>query len=215
MDNPVLLAKHERAKATLADMSATWFSSDLHLGHRFVAALRGFEDPDDHDEVILGSLEKLVQPGDKLWILGDLSSGSRGAEERALTLIGNRLGDVEKHLISGNHDSCHPLFREAYQRQARFLEVFDSVQPFQRVKWEGEDVYLSHFPRPGQDHPGMPSRYDELRLNVPLLVHGHLHSQFPMTGRGQIDVGVEAWNLQPVPEHLLRQQLWDSLELSR
>ncbi|MFP7364309.1 metallophosphoesterase family protein [Corynebacterium callunae] len=194
-------------------MSATWFSSDLHLGHSFVASLRGFEDPEDHDEVILGNLEKLLQAGDTLWILGDISSGSRGAEERALSLIGNRLGGVEKHLIAGNHDSCHPLFRDAYKRQARFLEVFDSVQSAQRMKWEGEDVYLSHFPRPGQDHQGMPSRYDELRLNVPLLIHGHLHSQFPMTARGQVDVGVEAWNLQPAPEHLVRQRLWDSLEL--
>ncbi|ALC06495.1 hypothetical protein CDES_10600 [Corynebacterium deserti GIMN1.010] len=193
-------------------MDGTWFTSDLHLGHEFVASLRGFDDTRDHDEVILGHLKEMVQPGDVLWVLGDISSGSLRAEERALGLIAQRLVGVEKHFVPGNHDSCHPMFRRAYQRQGRFLEVFDSVQAFQRMKWEGEEVYLSHFPRPGQDHPGMESRYDDLRLRVPLLVHGHLHSQFPMTGPGQVDVGMEAWGLRPTPQVMVAQKLWESLE---
>lgn len=193
-------------------MTEMWFSSDLHLGHQFVASLRGFDDPDEHDEVVLENLERLLSKGDVLWILGDLSSGSLRAEERALDLIAQRLGGVDKHLVAGNHDSCHPLHRHAFKRQRRFLEVFESVQAFQRMKWEGEDVYLSHFPRPGQDHPGMESRFDELRLRAPLLIHGHLHSQFPMTAAGQIDVGMEAWGLQPAPAELVKLKLWESLE---
>lgn len=199
-------------KARLAGMSAVWFTSDLHLGHRFIAGLRGFDTTGEHDETVLGNLQTLVRPGDTLWILGDLSAGRSEEEERALTLIGERLRGVEKHLIPGNHDSCHPLFKNAYRRQRRFLEVFDSVQAFQKMRWRATDVYLSHFPRPGQDHVGMESRYDDLRLTVPLLIHGHLHSRFPVTGRGQVDVGVEAWNLQPVPRELLEETLWDSLE---
>ncbi len=192
-------------------MTAVWFTSDLHLGHRFLAELRGFESTTEHDEVVLGNLVGAVRPGDTLWILGDLSSGRSEAEERALRLLDEHLQGVEKHLIPGNHDSCHPLFKSAYKRQRRFLEVFDSVQAFQKLRWNGEDVYLSHFPRPGQDHVGMASRYDDLRLTVPLLIHGHLHSKFPVTGRGQVDVGVEAWDLKPVPAEILRETLWESL----
>ena len=192
-------------------MATTWFTSDLHLGHRFLAELRGFATTDDHDEVILDNLTAAVRPGDTLWVLGDLSSGRSEAEERALTLIDEHLPGIVKHLIPGNHDSCHPLFRNAYKRQRRFLEVFDSVQAFQKMRWDGEDVYLSHFPRPGQDHVGMPSRYDDLRLTVPYLIHGHLHSRFSITGHGQVDVGVEAWDLRPVPLEILRGMLWDSL----
>lgn len=192
-------------------MTTTWFISDLHLGHKFLADLRGFSTTGEHDEMILGNLAEAVRPGDVLWVLGDLSSGRSEAEERALTLIDDTLPGIEKHLVPGNHDSCHPLFRSAFRRQRRFLEVFDSVQAYQKMRWDGEDVYLCHFPRPGQDHVGMPSRYDDLRLTVPYLIHGHLHSAFPVTGRGQVDVGVEAWDLKPVPLEILRETLWGSL----
>ena len=192
-------------------MTTTWFISDLHLGHKFLADLRGFSTTGEHDEMILGNLAEAVRPGDVLWMLGDLSSGRSEAEERALTLIDDTLPGIEKHLVPGNHDSCHPLFRSAFRRQRRFLEVFDSVQAYQKMRWDGEDVYLCHFPRPGQDHVGMPSRYDDLRLTVPYLIHGHLHSTFPVTGRGQVDVGVEAWDLKPVPLEILRETLWGSL----
>ncbi|WJY92865.1 Calcineurin-like phosphoesterase [Corynebacterium faecale] len=192
-------------------MTTTWFISDLHLGHKFLSDLRGFSTTGEHDETILANLAEAVRPGDVLWVLGDLSSGRSEAEERALTLIDDRLPGVEKHLVPGNHDSCHPLFKSAFRRQRRFLEVFDSVQAYQKMRWDGEDVYLCHFPRPGQDHVGMPSRYDDLRLTVPYLIHGHLHSTFPVTGRGQVDVGVEAWDLKPVPLEILRETLWGSL----
>ncbi|WP_074506938.1 metallophosphoesterase [Corynebacterium glutamicum] len=211
LDSLVFTDGESIAKARLASMTDMWFSSDLHLGHKFVASMRGFDDPDEHDEVILSNFENTIGPDDVLWILGDLSSGAHRAEERALSLMAERLGGVVKHLVPGNHDSCHPMYRHAYKRQRRFLEVFDSVQAFQRMKWDDEDVYLSHFPRPGQDHPGMESRFDDLRLRVPLLVHGHLHSQFPMTGPGQVDVGVEAWGLKPAPRELVQLKLWESL----
>lgn len=77
-------------------MTDLWFSSDLHLGHKFVASMRGFDDPDEHDEVILNNFENTVGPDDVLWILGDLSSGALRAEERALGLIAERLGGVVK-----------------------------------------------------------------------------------------------------------------------
>lgn len=193
-------------------MAAVFFTSDLHLGHPYLAELRGFDSVAEHDEAILDNLEDALHVGDRLWVLGDLSRGRPEEEDYALDILDARLAGVEKHLVPGNHDSCHPLFRHAYKRQRRFLEVFSSVSAFQRITWEGKDVYLSHFPRPGQDHPGMASRFDELRLNVPLLVHGHLHSPFPITGRGQVDVGVDAWALKPVPAEVVHTTLWDSME---
>jgi calcineurin-like phosphoesterase family protein len=33
-----------------------WLVSDLHLGHRKVSRLRGFDDVDEHDRVVLGNL---------------------------------------------------------------------------------------------------------------------------------------------------------------
>ena len=177
----------------------TWFTSDLHLGHPFVAELRGYDrgdaDVERHDAAILGNLTAALSPGDTLWVLGDISSGWGPQEERALSLLHDTLLDLDvtAHLIAGNHDTCHPLHANSATRQRRFLEVFDSVQPYQCIvpwdpdgdgvadnedlakKADSEVAWLCHFPRPGQDHEGMESRYDNLRLDVPFVIHGHLH----------------------------------------
>lgn len=189
-------------------MAQTWYTSDLHLGHPFVAGLRGFNDVEEHDRVILHNLSQALSPGDTLWVLGDISSGWAPQEQRALRLLkelftplrhtGDAAEPVRFHLISGNHDSSHPLHEHSSESQADFLDVFDSVQSFQYAIWEGQDYWMCHFPRPGYDHEGMVSRHDPLRLDVPHLVHGHLHSIEPVTGPGQVDVGVDAWDLSPV-----------------
>ncbi|MDO5454882.1 MAG: metallophosphoesterase family protein [Corynebacterium sp.] len=182
-----------------------WFTSDLHLGHRFVAGLRGFSDVDEHDALVLAGLAA-VPAGDRLWVLGDLS-GRHDDEARALDLIAEHAGHLELHLIPGNHDSCHPIHKSSFRMQRRFLEVFDSVQAFQTLRWQGRAVHLSHFPRPGQDHEGMVSRYDDVRLRTEYLVHGHLHSPEPVTGPGQVDVGVEAWGYRPAPQESVEKLL--------
>lgn len=183
-------------------MAQQWFTSDLHLGHRFVASLRGFDTVEEHDAAVLDGLRDTLSAGDTVWMLGDLSCGDTADEDRALDLLADVLtaAGATADLIAGNHDSCHPLHRGAHLRQRRYLEVFRSVQAYQKLRWEGQDVWLSHFPRPGRDHEGMESRYDELRLDVPRLVHGHLHSDAPDTGPGMVDVGVEAWGLRPVAQ---------------
>lgn len=209
-----------KTAGTVESMSTTWFTSDLHLGHPFVANLRGFADVQDHDQRILHNLKTTINPGDTLWVLGDCSSGWGPQEERALRLLGEAFAEVRSkqnadfaaHLISGNHDSCHPMYTDSADAQKKFLRVFDSVQPFQYYEFDGQPAWLCHFPRPGFDHEGMDSRHDELRLNVGQLIHGHLHSNSPITGRGQVDVGVDAWGLRPVNEEDLRSALLRSFD---
>lgn len=174
-----------------------WLTSDLHLGHHFVARLRGFDDVEKHDEAVLAGIRDLPK-GDRLWILGDLSRGSSAEERRALQLLRVHGAHLEMHLTPGNHDSCHPIHRSSHKTQRMFLDVFHSVQAYQKLKWEGRTVYLNHFPRPGMDHPGMPSRHDEVRLHAEYIVHGHLHSAHPDTGAGLVDVGQDAWDMRPV-----------------
>ncbi|KGM19083.1 metallophosphoesterase [Corynebacterium auriscanis] len=201
-------------------MSTTWFTSDLHLGHPFVANLRGYDNVGEHDQRILDNLRATLGAGDTLWVLGDCSSGWGPQEERALRLledtfhyIRTHLGvDFTAHLISGNHDSCHPMYTDSAAAQRDFLRVFDSVQPFQYYEFGGEPAWLCHFPRPGFDHEGMDSRHDELRLRVDRLIHGHLHSPVPITGRGQVDVGLDAWGMKPVSEDRVHTALLRSFE---
>lgn len=199
--------------------STTWFTSDLHLGHPLVSGIRGFGEDEAgvarHDETLLGNLSDTLKEEDHLWILGDISSGWEPQEEAALDKIqaalkGDDMPRVYLHLVSGNHDSTHPLHTHAYLRQRRFLEVFDSVQSMQNLLWEGHTVWLNHFPRPGQDHIPGGSRHDELRLDVPWMLHGHLHSPTPITGVGQVDVGVDPWGFKPVVKEELMETLMAS-----
>lgn len=199
----------------------TWFTSDLHLGHPLVSGVRGFGEHEAgvarHDEALLGNLRDTLGEGDTLWVLGDISSGWEPQEEAALdklqeALRGEDMPRVYLHLVSGNHDSTHPLHTHSYLRQRRFLEVFDSVQSMQHFHWEGHSVWLNHFPRPGHDHIPGGSRHDDLRLDMPLLLHGHLHSAAPVTGRGQVDVGVDPWGFKPVAEQKVMEVLMSSRE---
>lgn len=164
-------------------MSRYWIA-DLHLGHAKVAEIRGFKSYQEHDEHILNQLSKLTT-GDMLWVLGDISSGSSKGEDYALWILQNEV-KAPMHLIAGNHDSVSSIHRQGYKKQREWLETFDSVQQFGRLRVGGHHVLMSHYPyaRSG-DGPGRgEARYNEFRLpdvGNP-LIHGHTHQTEPHMG---------------------------------
>lgn len=170
----------------------TWFTSDLHLGHERVAQLRGFSDVETHDAAILDNWISAVDPIDIVWMLGDLCLGNPEPAINALLGLPGR-----KHLISGNHDKCHGLHKDAHKWQPRYLAAFDSVQTFARRNINGEDVLLSHFPY-RMDHTPEP-RYGQWRLRDEgaWILHGHTHGRTRRVGR-EIHVGTDAWDFTPV-----------------
>lgn len=178
-----------------------WYISDLHLGHKLVSELRGFDSTADHDEAVIESLAP-VTSGDALWVLGDVTCTSdKDKLHNLLGLLGRH--PARKHLIAGNHDAVHPMHRESYKWLSLYGTVFDSVQAFARMRVPGNDqgvpkrsVLLSHFPFTG-DHG--PDRYAQYRLRdegLP-IVHGHTHSSEMLSrspaGGLQINVCWEAW----------------------
>jgi calcineurin-like phosphoesterase family protein len=187
---------------------ATWFTSDLHFGHAYVSAWRGFgtsrEDADTeaHDAAIVERWVKRVKPEDTIWVLGDIV-GKYQQTEYALDLLKTLPGT--KHLIAGNHDSVSPIHREAWKHQRLYLEAFESVQAYARIRVCGEDILLSHFPYlgTGADHTA-DVRYPQFRLpdEGTILLHGHTHSKgkFHVSDAEtlQIHVGLDAWELAPV-----------------
>lgn len=177
-------------------------TSDLHLGHRRVAEIRGFDDVDAHDEVVLRGIRRGVPDGQHLWILGDLTGGGAAKEDRALELLGGIRDEkgLTLHLVAGNHDSVSPLHRGAWRRQAAFFEVFTSVQHVARHRFHGHNIWFSHFPWfGGGDRDNRVSRGDSLRVHddgVSFLVHGHLHGSVVRTGERSMDVGLDANGLK-------------------
>lgn len=162
-------------------MSRRFWIADLHLGHSKVAEIRGFKSWQEHDEKILSQLDKLRED-DVLWVLGDISSGKSEQEDYALWILKNEV-KAQMHLIAGNHDSVSSIHRQGYKKQREWLEVFDSIQQFGRIKLGGHHILMSHYPyaRSG-DGPGREgSRYQEFRLpdvGAP-LIHGHTHQTTP------------------------------------
>lgn len=178
------------------------FTADLHLGHAKVAGLRGFDDWIHHDAAVANNWRRVVGERDTVWILGDFSCGR---EAHALRVLRNLPG--RKRLILGNHDAAHPMHRRAPQALARYGDVFEYVATAGRVKLAGRDFLLSHFPYQG-DHTDEP-RYRQWRLpNLgEALLHGHTHRAdqgvHQETFALEIHVGLDAWDLTPVPAHII------------
>lgn len=167
-----------------------YFTADSHLLHEKVGKIRfpNSETPvQDMVDVFFRQIKKLRR-GDQLWILGDLTRGSVFDENEILRYLKAHLAELgpmapQLHLITGNHETCAPLHRDGWKRQGRFLEVFSSVQQYAKIRINGTDVLLSHFPYANLgDGPGREgARYLPFRLpdhNIP-LVHGHTHQTTP------------------------------------
>jgi calcineurin-like phosphoesterase family protein len=178
--------------------SETWYTSDLHIGHKLISDKRGFAAVEDHDRELARRWDSMVAPADTVWILGDISGGGRTGQRRALDWLLTRPGT--KHLIAGNHDSVHPMHQSAYKELPLFLTVFSSVQQSAQRRIAGQTVLLSHFPYlESIAADDVFARFDQWRLpsRGDWLLHGHLHSSKKVDGRS-IHVGVDAWSLAPV-----------------
>lgn len=175
-------------------MIHTFFTSDLHIGHNNEAIRRGFKDANEHDNALVERWNSMVAQKDIVWVLGDVSLGLK---LHTIPTLLNMNGT--KHLISGNHDLCHPMYRDSDKHIPRYQEAFKSVQMMARRKVESEDLLLSHFPYNG-DHEGIEPRFMQYRLPDMgrWLLHGHTHKPDRRFGR-EIHVGVDAWNYHPVP----------------
>lgn len=203
-------------------MSNIFYTSDPHIGgHKKVAGLRGFIredefrytidkqtiDTDAHDEELARIWDKTVGPKDQVFILGDVSiNGS----QKALDWIAERPGS--KDLIAGNHDPVHPLIdRRAGRLLPKWLEVFDTIQPFARRRLNGHNFLMSHFPYWPYDREGTEPRYEQARLpnlGLPLL-HGHTHSDQKFEFPNSLHVGWDAWG-ELVPQEFVLQWLNDN-----
>ncbi len=198
-----------------------WFTSDTHFLHGMVAGLRGFASSEEHDEEIIGQWNRLVRPDDLVWHLGDVGLGN---ETRVLEQAARLNG--RKQLITGNHDACWPGHRDSRKHQRKWLEVFESVQQFAKIRLDGETVLLSHFPYEGDHTDEDRASQFRLRDEGMWLLHGHTHMKNkqpqhmhffwsasldetgqltgdPLPRGREIHVGLDAWDLSPVSENAL------------
>lgn len=107
-------------------MSRVFFISDLHFNHLNMALKRGFNNIEDHDNLIIQNWNNTITKQDVVYILGDLT-----LEKTDLSIIKKLNGN--KNLILGNHD-CASI--------SEYLKYFNKV--FGIKKYKG--YWLSHCP---------------------------------------------------------------------
>jgi len=137
----------------LVIMKNIFLISDPHFGHagvcRFTrddgSKLRPWDNPDDMDEALIKNWNSVVQPQDKVYVLGDVVMS-----EKKLHILGRLNGS--KRLIRGNHD--------IYDTK-KYLEYFKEIYGCRVL----EDMILSH----------IPLFKDCITERFQTCVHGHLH----------------------------------------
>ena len=150
-------------------MSNVFFTSDLHLGHRLAAEMRGFSSVAKHDDAVIESLQ-LLKKRDVLWVMGDVAMSHEG-----LLRFGAEVG-CTKNLIFGNHDQF-PL--EEYARE------FTNLHGFRRYK----QMWLSHCPI----HP-----QEMYRCRANIHGHIHKGGDSPVLPFPYINVNWDFWQ-RPLP----------------
>lgn len=148
-------------------VSRIYITSDLHLGHKLISGLRGFNSLEEHDEHVLDTLNSMVSPKDTLWILGDLlfQPGTK------LALLRRIPGNVK--VVLGNHDGLRP---DVYASLG--FRVYGAA-------YGKQGILFTHIPV----HPGQKDRFS-------LNVHGHLHDKV-IPDPWYFNVCLEQNNLKP------------------
>lgn len=172
-----------------------WYTSDLHFGHQKLAEYRGFATAAEHDAVIIANWNELVDEDDIVWVLGDVC-----LRPANVSSVGNLKG--RKRLIEGNHDQVWSGHSNSEKYLERWSFYFESIRPFATRKVDGVRFLLSHFPYTA-DHTTKPRKMQyRLRDEGMPLVHGHTHMNeiYNRSRPRQIHVGLDAWQLKPVPQ---------------
>jgi calcineurin-like phosphoesterase family protein len=188
----------------------TYFSSDLHFGHKNIILFTGrpYRDVTHMNEMLVHNLNEAVGYDDTLYLLGDIAMGSL---EDSLNYV-RRIVCNNIYLISGNHDRTwsHWKHKTEEKRQAARMQYeaagLTILPDILETELFGRTVTLSHLPYDGDSQED--DRYSEYRpidIGLPLL-HGHTHNQDKAHGN-QFHVGVDAHFYKPVHEDTIKEWL--------
>lgn len=175
---------------------ATWITSDLHIGHKNVLKYNATSRKSDTIEAMHERLVKQwnakVQPGDTVYILGDVSYCARVTE--VIPSLGRLNG--KKILVAGNHDKEMLKYQEF---RDQFIEIVD----YKEVKLNKKKIVMFHFPiaQWNSKHKGS------------IHLHGHCHGMpSNITGRCK-DIGMDTNDMNVYELEPLIEQIYKDLPL--
>ena len=115
---------------------ATYFISDLHLGHENIIRLceRPFSDVDEMNKKLIKNWNNKVTAKDDVYIIGDIAYRSKEDVSSIVNQLNGR-----KHLIIGNHD-------EKNLKNPKFRDCFVSIDRYLRIVLDNKSLILCHYP---------------------------------------------------------------------
>jgi calcineurin-like phosphoesterase family protein len=167
-------------------MSNIWFTSDTHFGHNreFIYKPRGFDNIWEHDKTIMENWNKVVQPEDDVYHLGDIMLGDN---IYGLSCLKNLKGNI--HIIKGNHDTNTRM--NLYKDCWNVVEISEG----QWFKYGKYNFYLNHFPTITSNLEKSSSLKEHL---INLYGHTHQQSNFYNDIPFLYHVGLDSHNNTPV-----------------
>jgi calcineurin-like phosphoesterase family protein len=155
-----------------------FFTSDWHLNEtrigQFNPFFRPFNSVAEQNEVIISKCNEAVGEDDVLYHLGDVAMDAEGVE------MMRRIRAKRRVLVVGNYDE---------DKLGQLKEHFDEVHMRCTVEVAGQDYRLNHYP----------AAADKGVMNIV----GHIHGLWKVQP-GMINVGVDAWNYEPLSEERIR-----------
>ena len=172
---------HTRRARERKDKLTTWFTSDLHFGHKNIIKYcnRPFDSVEEMDEALVANWNAHVAPDDVVWNLGDFAFCCTTEHVRALLL---RLNGRHR-FIRGNHDGAVDELANRAQLPAKF--DYRRANDVLEVQVDGQAIVLCHYPMRSWHHAQRSVWH----------LFGHAHGLLPPFGKS-VDVGVDnAWRI--------------------
>lgn len=151
-----------------------YITSDTHFGHNkpFLYEPRSFKNIWEHDKQIIENWNKIIQPEDEIFHLGDVMLGDNNY---GLSCIKQLNGKI--HIIRGNHDNDARI--ELYKQCHNVVEVCDAKY----LKYGKYHFFLSHY-------PCITSNYDDdkplKQRTISIAGHKHTKDKFCDMDKGLI-----------------------------
>ena len=152
-------------------MGNKFIISDLHFGHRNMAFHRGFQSVEEHDQHIIDCWNNVVNKGDTVWVLGDISM-EKATEYHKLGLLKGY-----KKVVLGNHDMCKT------SHNTEMLKYVNAICG--AVTNKGKGYILTHIPI----HEFELQRFKK-------NIHGHVHEN-TINDKRYVNVSCEVVNYTP------------------
>ena len=179
---------------------AIWVTSDWHFGHdrEFIWKARGFDSVEQMNEWIIFHHNKLVQPEDDVYVLGDLMLGDLAAGLACIKRLNGKL-----HIVRGNHDTDKRW--EAYSNEfPNIVEMQNAIY----LKYNKHHFYMSHFP----SLTGNLEKESLKQMTLNLFGHTHQKDNFYMDMPYMYHVGVDSHDCKPVLLDDIIKEMYEKVE---